>query len=137
MKSYKFTAVLNKKIEPGRAMNALSHMTSGLVGSFDDVPSMEVINYEDKDGKAHVASKHPFIILAAKNGSKLRTLQEEAEEKGVHCTSFTDAMTIGTWEEQLEASKNTSNEELEYFGVCLFGPRSVIEELTKKFSLWN
>ena len=30
--SMRFIAVLNKKIEPGRLMNALGHMTAGLAG---------------------------------------------------------------------------------------------------------
>ena len=137
MTNYKFTAVLNKKIEPGKAMNALAHMTTGLVGSYDNVSDMEIINYEDKEGGKHLASKHPFIILAAKNSNKLRTLRQEAMEKGVHFASFTDAMTVGTWEDQVERSKESPEEELEYFGVCLFGERRVLEEMTSKFSLWT
>lgn len=136
MTKYKFSAVLNKKIDTGKAMNALAHMTAGLVGSYQDINEMEIINYEDKDGGKHLASKHPFIILAAKNSNKLRTLREEAIAQGIHFTSFTDAMTVGTWEDQVEKAKQTPEAELEYYGVCLFGPRSVVEELTKKFSLW-
>ena len=30
--SYRFVAVLNKKIETGKLMNALGHMTAGLAG---------------------------------------------------------------------------------------------------------
>lgn len=137
MTKYKFSAVLNKKIEPGKAMNALAHMTAGLVGSYSNPDEMEITNYEDKDGGKHLASKHPFIILAAKNSNKLRTLRQEAIEKGVHFASFTDAMTVGTWEDQVARSKETAEGDLEYYGVCLFGLRSVIEELTKKFSLWG
>jgi hypothetical protein len=137
MTHYKFTAVLNKKIETGKAMNALAHMTAGLVGSYEHLETMEMINYADKDGGVHRASKHPFIILSAKNSNKLRTLQEEAIERGVHFASFTDAMTVGTWEEQIAKSQETTEEDLEYYGVCVFGLRSDIEEITKKFSLFG
>lgn len=136
MTDYKFTAVLHKKIEPGRVLNALAHMTVGLVGSYPNIPAMDVINYADKDGGAHVASKHPFIILSAKNSNKLKALQAAANEKGVACTSFTNVMAIGTWQEQIDASAATPEAELEFFGVCLFGLRPQVEELTKKFSLW-
>jgi len=118
-------------------MNTLAHMTAGLVGSYKNIDEMEIINYEDKNGGAHVASKHPFIILAAKNSNKLRTLRQEAIAQGVHFASFTDAMTVGTWEDQVAKSKETADEELEYYGVCLFGERKILEELTSKFSLWN
>lgn len=137
MTTYKLTAVLNEKIGIGKAMNALAHMTAGLVGSLPDVHVLELINYEDKDGGAHLASKHPFIILTAKNSNKLRELKKSALEKGVHCTSFTSAMTVGTWEEQVNTSKATPDEALEYYGVCLFGEKEVVEDLTRKFSLWK
>ena len=32
--SQRFVAVLNKKVEPGKLMNALGHMTAGLAGGF-------------------------------------------------------------------------------------------------------
>ena len=57
--------------------------------------------------------------------------------RGVHFASFTDAMTVGTWEDQVKKSAETTDEELEYYGVCLFGERAVLEELTQKFSLWG
>ena len=46
-------------------------------------------------------------------------------------------MTVGTWEDQVKKSAETTDEELEYYGVCLFGERAVLEELTQKFSLWG
>lgn len=137
MTNYKFSAVLNKKIDTGKVMNALAHMTAGLVASYPNPEMLGVINYENKEGTPHIAPKHPFIVLASKNGSKLRTLRQEAEAKGVHCTSFTEAMTVGTWEDQMKRSKELTDEEMEYFGVCLFGERAVIEELTCKFQLWR
>ncbi len=135
--SYKFVAVLNKKIEPGKAMNALAHMTAGLVGTYEDHGMMDIIAYKDKDGGAHVASKNPFIILSAKNSNKLRSFRAALIEKGIHFASFTDAMTIGGWEEQVERSKNTAEEDIEYYGVCAFGLAEDIDPLTSKFSLWR
>lgn len=34
--SKRFIAVLNKKIETGKLMNALGHMSAGLVGGFEN-----------------------------------------------------------------------------------------------------
>lgn len=58
METKKFVAVLNKKVETGKVMNALAHMTVGLVSSYPN------------------------------------------------------------------------------YGICLFGEKSDLDELTKKFSLW-
>jgi len=107
MESKKFVAVLNKKIETGKVMNALAHMTVGLVSSNPD-QDMGVINYEDKDGGAHMASKFPYIILRAKNSNQIRTLRNFLIEKEIPFASFTNAMTVGGWEEQVgEINGNT------------------------------
>lgn len=135
MTSKKFVAVLNKKIEVGKVMNALAHMTVGLVNSYPN-EDMGVINYEDKNGGAHMASKYPYIILKGDNSNKIRTLRNALIEKNIPFASFTNAMTIGGWEEQVERSKATPEEELEYYGICMLGEKSDLDELTKKFSLW-
>ncbi len=116
-------------------MNALAHMTVGLVKSFPE-KDMGVINYEDKDGGAHLASKYPYIILRADNSNKIRTLRNTLIEKNIPFASFTSAMTVGGYEEQLERSKATPEVELEYYGICILGEKSELDELTKKFSLW-
>ncbi len=135
MTTTKFVAVLNKKVEGGKIMNALAHMTVGLVNSYPD-KDMGVINYADKDGGSHVASKWPYIILRADNSNKIRTLRNSLIEKGIPFASFTNAMTVGTWEDQVERSKATPEAELEYYGICFLGEKSQLDELTRKFSLW-
>lgn len=135
MTTTKFVAVLNKKIEVGKVMNALAHMTVGLVNKFGD-KDMGVISYDDKDGGAHYASKFPYIILRADNSNKIRTLRAELIAKGIPFASFTSAMTVGGWEEQVERSKATPEAELEYYGICMLGEKSELDELTRKFSLW-
>ncbi len=132
----KFVAVLNKKIETGKIMNALAHMTVGLVNSHPEV-DMGVISYADKDGGMHMASKWPYIILRADNSNKIRALRNVCVEKGIPFASFTSAMTVGGWEEQVERSKDTPELELEYYGICIVGEKSTLDELTKKFSLWS
>ena len=132
----KLVAILNKKITVGQAMNALAHMVMGLAKSNSNI-DFAVISYTDKDGNKHWASKHPFIILKAKNSNKIRTLREEVIKKNIIFSTFTNTMTVGTWQEQIERSKGTPESELEYFGICLFGDAETIDPLTKKFSLWQ
>jgi hypothetical protein len=131
----KFVAVLNKKIEQGKIMNALAHLTVGFVEQHKDL-DMGLINYEDKDGGAHYASKWPFIILKADNSNKLRIFRNALIERGLPFTSFTQAMTVGTYSEQMEKSKSTEESELEYYGVCTMSSDEDLRELTRKFSLW-
>jgi len=136
--SMRFIAVLNKKIEPGRLMNALGHMTAGLAGGSAKSSDMSFLEYKDKDGGTHPTISHfPFIILSADNSNQIRIVRKEALARGVLHVDFTSTMTVGTSEEQVTATANTREEELEYFGICLFGQTVVLREFTKKFSLFR
>ena len=96
------------------------------------------LQYEDKDGGKHPNISHfPFIVLKAENSNKIRKVREEAIARGIPFTDFTSTMTVGTSREQQDATKSTSEEELEYFGICLFGETSVLREFTGKFSLFQ
>ena len=119
-------------------MNALGHMTAGLAGGSGKSSEMNFIEYVDKDGGSHPnISKFPFMILKADNSNQIRKVRNEAKNRGIIFTDFTDTMTVDTYVDQLERTKNTVEAELEYYGICLFGKNSDLKELTKKFSLFN
>lgn len=134
----KFVAVLNKRVPVGALMNALAHMAAGLSASYPDIPAMRFDSYADRDGNDHKSiSDHPFIILSADNSNQIRTLRNALKDAGVHFVDFTSTMTVGTYVEQQERTRQTPEVELEYYGICAFGPKDVINPLTKKFSLWR
>lgn len=132
----KLVAVMNEKIDPGVIMNALSHMCIGF-GSEIGKEALRLANYVDADGNSHPnISEMPFMILKA-NSNKLRTLRSAALETGIRCMDFTDTMTVGTYIEQIERTKQTKELDLIYYGVVLFGDWEKVSELTRKFSLWK
>lgn len=132
----KLVAVMNKKIEPGVIMNALAHMCIGFGSAIGKEP-LRLSNYIDKDGGSHLnISEMPFMVLRA-NSNKIRSLRKAASEEGIQFVDFTDTMTIGTYIEQIEKTKQTQEEELVYLGIILFGDWEKVSELTRKFSLWK
>ncbi|MGE3317812.1 MAG: DUF2000 domain-containing protein [Candidatus Berkiella sp.] len=132
----KLVAVLNKKIEPGRLMNALAHMCMGL-GSSIGMEPLQLTNYQDADGNSHPhISEIPFIILG-ENSNKIRKLKEEAIANHILFNDFTDTMTVGTFKEQIARTKETKEADLIYFGIVLFGDWDKVTELTRRFSLWK
>lgn len=134
----RFVAVLNKKVETGKLMNALGHMTAGLVGKSGKIAEMCFLEYRDKDGGVHPGISHfPFIVLKADNSNKIRTIRNEAMKRGVWFTDFTSTMTLGTSEEQQNKTKETAEAELEYYGIVLFGSTEELREFTGKFSLYQ
>jgi len=136
--SKRFIAILNKKVEIGKLLNALGHMTAGLAGGSSDPSEMCLLRYEDQNGGVHPNISHfPFIVLKADNSNKIRKVREEAIERGIQFTDFTSTMTVGTSQDQQDRTKNTLEEELEYYGVCLFGKTNELKEFTGKFSLFQ
>lgn len=136
--THRFVAVLNKKIETGRLMNALGHMTAGLAGKVGTNTDMCFLDYFDKDGGVHPGISHfPFIVLAADNSNKIRAVRSAAIAHHLPFTDFTSTMTVGTSEAQVAATAQAHESELEYFGIVMFGETKIIKELTSKFSLYR
>ncbi len=136
--SKRFIAILNEKIETGRLLNALGHMAAGLAGQFKDSNELSFLEYRDGDGGIHPNISHfPFIVLKAENSSQVRKVRQEAVLRGIKFTDFTRTMTVGSSAAQLEATAQSPEQELEYFGVCLFGDTPILREFTKKFSLFK
>jgi hypothetical protein len=73
-------------------------------------------------------------ILKA-NSNKIRALRQAALLDGIKFIDFTDTMTIGSYVEQLERTKQTKEADLIYYGIVLFGNWDKVSELTRKFSL--
>jgi hypothetical protein len=136
--THKFVAVLNRKIPVGNLMNALGHMTAGLASSYPDQTAMRFDNYADADGNDHPhISDNPFIVLQADNSNKIRAFRQALVDANIPFVDFTSTMTVGTYAEQQERTRQTSEAELEYYGIVTFGEIEQLSTLTKKFSLWR
>lgn len=134
----KFVAVVNKKIETGKLMNVLAHMAAGFAALYPDKDLLRFSQYTDKDGGEHPSiSDNPFIILSSDNSNQIRVLRNALKEKHIIFNDFTNTMTEGTADEQKARTRQTPEEELEYFGICFFGDDEMLKPLTKKFSLWR
>ena len=132
----KLVAILNKSTPIGTIMNALAHMSIGFGATLGTKP-LALINYYDADDGSHPnISEMPFIILRA-NSNKIRNLRNDAITNHISFSDFTDTMTIGTYQEQLEISAKTKEQDLVYYGIVLFGPWDKVSAMTKKFSLWK
>ncbi|MEZ8791238.1 DUF2000 domain-containing protein [Vibrio splendidus] len=133
----RFIAILSKKMDLGRTLNVLGHLSVGLSNQLESDETCYV-DYEDLDSNVHPNLSHyPFIVLKADNSNKLRKVREEAFSRGIKFTDFTSSMIEGGSVEQQQRTKETKEEDLEYLGVCLFGDSQILREFTKKFSLYK
>jgi len=119
-------------------MNALGHMTAGLAGGSGQAEEMCFLQYQDKNEGAHPNISHfPFIVLKADNSNKIRTVRNECIVRQIPFSDFTSTMTVGTSQEQQNATRATPEEELEYYGIVIFGSTEELREFTGKFSLYQ
>ena len=132
----KLVALLNKDVEPGVVMNALAHMSIGL-GADVGKSLLRLDTYLDANENAYPnISQIPFIILRGKS-SEIRKTLLLARDNAIQHTVFLNTMTGGTYLEQLDKTKNSSEETLNFYGCVLFGPWDKVTEITRKFSLWK
>src|SRR5437660_5833270 len=119
--THRFVAVLNKKIEPGRLMNALGHMAAGFTALYPQTEALRFDTYVDRDGGEHPSiSDNPFIVLSADNSNQIRTLRNVLQENNILFNDFTNTMIEGTFVEQKQRTSETPELELEYYGICFF-----------------
>lgn len=137
--THQFVCVVNKKITPPQLLNALGHMSAGLVNQYrNDTGTMRFRDFIDKDQSIHPStSENGFIVLRSENSNQLRTLRNVLISKGILFTDFTQTMVPGNYVEQQEVFGATNELDLEYFGVCFFAEKERSRELTKKFSLYT
>ena len=133
----KLVAVMNEKVEIGKVMNSLAHMSLGLGASIENKEELRFTNYKDLDGGNHdKISEMPFIILKA-NSNKIRTLRKACIDNNIIFADYANTMIEGTYEDQIKRTSEAKEESLEYYGIVLFGDWALVSELTRKFSLWG
>jgi hypothetical protein len=137
---HRFVALLNKRLESGVALNAIGHMAAGLAAMLarkENIERMRFLDFEDRDGQVHPSISALSLIVLRGTSNDIRTLRQQAREAGLPCVDFTSTMTGGTYLEQLDRTKATSEQEFEYYGTMIFGPIDKVNPITRKYSLWK
>lgn len=136
---YKFVAIINEKIETGRALNAIAHMGLGLSNIADEElrEKMSFIDFPDKDNYSHKSiSGLSLIVLKGRNG-EIKKARRQFIEENILFVDFLETMTGDTYAEQLVKTKELAQEDHNYFGILAFGEIDKINPITKKLSLWK
>lgn len=68
---------------------------------------------------------------------KLENAVLRAIANNILFNDFTDTMTVGTYQDQIERTLQVKDENLVYYGIVMFGDWDKVTELTRKFSLWR
>jgi hypothetical protein len=135
---YQLAVILNKNVEVGRALNAASHAVSGFVGTLSDPSQLHYLEYRDKTGEYDsIISHHPTIVLQAKDSQELLKAYRKAIAENLPVNTFIETMTLGPSLEEMDIVKDKSIEDLEFWGVVLFGSTEDVRKVTKDFQLYQ
>jgi hypothetical protein len=137
MSNLKFVAVLNKSFEASQLLSALGHISAGLVGQTEDKSGMSFVEYQDKSNQRYPSiSECPFIILRG-TGGRIKTFREDLINSGIKYSCYLDTMVSGGSDAQREATSQKNYDDINILALATFGPSSLIDPMTKKFSLWR
>lgn len=135
----KIVLAVNKRLEAGPALNAAAHAVLGLSINLGERPGgtelLHVIDYPTAKDSGFLASALPLIVLRA-TASHLARLRRDLLAVGLPAVAFHEAMTGGTYKDQLTRSAISDLDELELYAVATVGNAVEIDPLTRRCSLY-
>lgn len=131
----KLVIIVNKDIEIGVAMNAVGHVSLA-IGALLGKDAAFLQDYTDASSNVWPISGMPYIMLRGKSG-EIRKAILSAKAASIQQIAFTETMTGGTYEEQLERTSKVTQEDPVYYAAVLYGSWDQVSLITKKFSLFK
>lgn len=136
--THKFVIVLNEKTTPGKLLSAAGQIAMSLYSNATEEQrvNMSFVPFQDSNGMNLInVSTCSFVVLKA-TANQLLSLYTRAKEGQFLSAIFTSTMSFNGIEEDLiQKTASTPLDQVESYGVGLFGRIEEINPLTKKFSL--
>ncbi|HEU0250429.1 MAG TPA: DUF2000 family protein [Solirubrobacteraceae bacterium] len=135
----KIVVAINKRLDPGPAINAAAHAMLGLyhsLGAAGGEDSLKVIDYPTADESGFLASALPLIVLVA-TPAHLARLRRDLLLAGLPAVGFHQEMTGGHFEDQLARSAAQNSDDLELYAVATAGEATQIDPLTRRCKLYQ
>ncbi len=135
--SRRFAIVVNKDLESWQVLNTVSHIAAYL-GNKLHVPFDTGTCFTTKDGKDHPRnSQYPIVTFSAK-ASELKEFMETVRASGLPYLGFFREMIETTDDGEIEKIfSEKMDDDVEYYGIGVFGENEIVKPLVKKFSLWK
>ncbi|CAH6220209.1 Uncharacterized protein conserved in bacteria [Enterobacter hormaechei] len=131
----KLYIVVNRMMEPALLLNATAHLAAGIMRKADDALFHDYSNEES--GLQAYLSHYPVVILQAKNSNQLKTALLKCQGADITFNYFSTRMLGASSEAQIQATKETSLESLEFIAIALYGDTERMLPVTKKFSVFK
>lgn len=138
--THKFVIVLNEKSPVGKLLSATGQIAMSLYANASAAQraDMALIPFLNPSGSSLITlSTCSFVVLKGTAG-QLLTLYAKTNEQGLLSALFTNTMSFNGIEEDLiQKTATTPLDQVEPYGVGLFGKIEELTPLTKKFSVFK
>jgi len=138
--THKFVTVLNEKSATGKLLSATGQLAVSLLYDATQIQRTDmsfVPLFNQNNSKLITLSTCSFVVLKG-TASQLLTLYTKAHELGLLSAIFTSTMSFnGIQEDLILKTADVPLDQVEPYGVSLFGKIEELNPLTKKFSVFN
>lgn len=129
-------AVVRKDgLEPWQVLNTVAHLSAELgIREGRTLLTQDSMATSD-NARIPLNMRHAIVLKETDDVSALRVLLRDAQSKGLQVGAFTREMIETTNDRKIiEATAGMTFDEVDLFGILVFGPVSAVEPLTGNFS---
>lgn len=131
----KYVVVVNRTCPLWKTFNIVAHLSNALARQMRARNDLAFVSYQGASGTLYGEFPvHPYIVLQANSGEKLRNVATSVREAGLAIVSIIDPMIGNSTEEQVQAASETEEDKAEYVGIAFYGDSNIINPITKKLS---
>lgn len=134
--SKRMVLIVNDSIQNWQSANAVSHMSAYLGRKIDHFDTGN--NFTAQDGTDYPRNTQYPIVIKVGTKQQLDELYRKAADSGLKYHGFIKEMIETTNDKKIEEVLKAKNaEEIELYGVGIFGDNTSVDALTKDFELWS
>lgn len=138
--THKFVIVLNERSPVGKLLSATGQLAMSLRDNAtpEQRADMVFVPLLNPSGDALISVSTCSVVILKGSANQLLTLYTKAKEQGILSAIFTSTMSLNGIEEDLILkTANTPLDQVEPYGVGLFGKVNELTPLTKKFTVFK
>lgn len=133
----KLVIVIDNNLPGWQIMNTSAH-AAAFLGNKMESPFDTGKFFQTKDGVNHPRNSQYGIVTLAATKKELKELMDQVRKSDLLYIGYIPEMMEATNDQKLaKMVAKKRDEEIEYTGIGIFGPKEKVDQLTKKFVLWK
>lgn len=134
MSDRKCVIIVNETLPVGIVANTVAVLTLSIGKKHPEMVGYDLV---DSDGYIHngITTLPIPVLKAGDKIGKIRTALKQHHESLTIIDVISATSTTRTYDEYAQVMKNTAAEELQYYGVAIYGPKKLVNQHAGSFGL--